>query len=314
MLDSAYTPRECQVIRRDTFFRIAVVLALCPILIACEQYVVSKECPVIGNSKTSIYHIPGDRIYGKMLRENKEKKDNRVCFQSASEAETAGYRRSKSDRKKFLDVFNFEEVIALLAVLAVGFGLGRFRRAAVENRGEAAVRRALTQNFTGASYHPLNNITLPFGDGTTQIDHVLVSKYGIFVVESKHYSGRIFANPSSPTWTQVISKQKRKFQNPLRQNYKHLKAIRQVLDFIPSEHIHSLVAFTGDAEFKTERPTGVFDVTGLVQHIKQFTSEVLTENMLQFCVGRLECHRKLISGQTDVEHQAYLNRKHGDAT
>ena len=206
------------------------------------------------------------------------------------------------------------EVIALIVALAIGFGLGRFRRTAFENQGEAAVRRALTQNFTGTSYHLLNNITLPSDGGTTQIDHVLVSKSGIFVVESKHYSGWIFANASSPTWTQVTFKQKYKFQNPLRQNYKHIKAIQQVLDFVPSEHIHSLVAFTGDAEFKTERPTGVFDVTGLVQHIRQFTSEVLTENRLQFCVGRLECHRKLISGQTDVEHQAYLNRKYGDAT
>jgi hypothetical protein len=203
--------------------------------------------------------------------------------------------------------------IAFLIVLAVGFGLGRFRRTAFENKGEAAVRRALTQNFVGASYHLLNNITLPFDGGTTQIDHVLVSKSGIFVVESKHYSGWIFANPSSPTWTQVIFKRKNKFQNPLRQNYRHIKAIQQVLDFIPAEHIHSLVVFTGDAEFKTERPIEVFDVTGLVQHIRQFTGEVLTENRLQFCVGRLECLRKLISGQTDAEHQAYLNRKFGDA-
>ncbi len=206
------------------------------------------------------------------------------------------------------------EVAALLVALAVGFWLGRFRRTGFENEGEAAVRRALTQNFSGASYHLLDNITLPFDGGTTQIDHVLVSRSGIFVVESKHYSGWIFANPSSSTWTQVTFKKKYKFQNPLRQNYKHIKAIQEVLEFVPSEHIHSLVAFTGDAEFKTERPTGVFDVPGLVQHIRQFTGEVLTENRLQFCVGRLECHRKLISGRTDVEHQAYLNRKFGDAT
>jgi hypothetical protein len=205
------------------------------------------------------------------------------------------------------------EVIALLVAFTVGFGLGRFRRTAFENQGEAAVRRALTQNFTGASYHLLNNITLPFDGGTTQIDHVLVSKSGIFVVESKHYSGWIFANPSSPTWTQAFVKHQYKFQNPLRQNYKHIKAIQQVLDFVPAEHIHSLVVFTGNAKFKTERPKEVFNITGLVRHIKQFTSEVLTENRLQFCVGRLECHRKRISGQTDVEHQAYLNRKFGDA-
>lgn len=58
------------------------------------------------------------------------------------------------------------------------------------------------------------------------------------MVESKHYSGWIFASPSSPTWTQVTFKHKYKFQNPLRQNYKHTKAIQQLLDFVPSDHIH----------------------------------------------------------------------------
>lgn len=80
------------------------------------------------------------------------------------------------------------EVIALLVAFAIGFWLGRFRRTTFENQGESAVRQALTQNFIGASYHLLNNITLPFDGGTTQIDHILVSKSGIFVVESKHYS------------------------------------------------------------------------------------------------------------------------------
>jgi hypothetical protein len=206
------------------------------------------------------------------------------------------------------------DIVAPLVALIAGFWLGISRRTAVENHGEAAIRRRLTQYFTGTAYHLLNNITLPFDDSTTQIDHILVSKYGIFVIESKHYSGWIFANASWPTWTQVIYRRKHKFQNLLRQNYKHIKAIQKVLDFIPSEHIRSLVAFTGNAVFKTERPAGVLDVAGLVQHIGQFTAEVLTENRLQFCVGRLECHRKIISGQTDVEHQEYLNRKHGDAT
>jgi hypothetical protein len=55
-------------------------------------------------------------------------------------------------------------------------------------------------------------------------------------------------------------------------------------------------------------------VPGFVQHIRQCTGTVLTEQRLQWCVGRLECYRKRISGQTDVEHQAYLNRKFGDVT
>jgi hypothetical protein len=163
-------------------------------------------------------------------------------------------------------------VIFVLVALAIGFGLGRLRRAAFENQGEAAVRRVLTHNFTGTTYHLLNNITLPCDDGTTQIDHVLISRSGIFVIESKHYSGWIYADSFSPTWTQVTFKHgqhKYKFQNPLRQNYKHLKAIQQLLDFIPAGHVRSLVVFTGNAKFKTERPTGVFDIKGLEAIWKQ---------------------------------------------
>ena len=207
------------------------------------------------------------------------------------------------------------EVVVLLGGLVAGvWMLGRYRRTVVENQGEADVRRALIQSFSGTDYHLLNSVTLPFEDGTTQVDHILVSKYGIFVIESKHYSGWIFANADWPTWTQVIFHYKHRFQNPLRQNYKHIKAIEKVLDFVPPEHIHSLVAFTGSAVFKTERPVGVFDIAGLIQHIALHKMEVLTDNRLQFCVGRLECHRKTISGQTDVEHHEYLRRKHRDLT
>lgn len=42
------------------------------------------------------------------------------------------------------------------------------------------------------AYFPLNNITLVTGNGTTQIDHVVVSKYGIFVIETKNIDGWIF--------------------------------------------------------------------------------------------------------------------------
>ena len=49
-----------------------------------------QECPVIGNSNTRIYHVPKDRNYRQMLVENKTTKDNRVCFNTSSAAESAG--------------------------------------------------------------------------------------------------------------------------------------------------------------------------------------------------------------------------------
>ena len=189
---------------------------------------------------------------------------------------------------------------------------GRGRRDAIENRGEAAVRRTLSERFVSGDYHLLNNLTLPDGDGTTQVDHVLVSRFGIFVLESKHYSGWIYGSERNATWTQVLYKKHYKFQNPLRQNYKHVKVVSGLLDFLSSEFIHPIVVFTGEAVFKTPTPSGVMSLKQLSDHLADFKTEVLSQNRLEFCDGRLECHRKTLSRQTDVEHIADLNRRFGD--
>ena len=175
------------------------------------------------------------------------------------------------------------------------------------------MRRLLSAEFSSHEYHLLNNVTLPDGDGngTTQIDHVLVSRFGIFVLESKHYTGWIYGSERNASWTQVLFKKHYKFQNPLRQNYKHVMCVSGLLDFLPPGLVHSVVVFTGDAVFKTPMPREVMGLAQLPNHLRDFMTEVLSQNRLEFCVGRLECHRQTLSRQTDVEHVAGLNRKFG---
>lgn len=202
-------------------------------------------------------------------------------------------------------------VVALIC-LSAGFAFGRWRQGLEENRGEAAVRRTLAARFASTAYHLLNNVTLPTEDGTTQVDHILVSRFGVFVIETKHYTGWLYANPGAPQWTQVLYKKHYKFQNPIHQNRKHVSTVAKLLDFLPSDQIHSIVVFTGDATFKTERPGGVVSLAELLDRLDEFKIEALSENRVQFCVGRLECHRKALTKQTDVEHVAHLRRKFGD--
>ncbi len=63
-------------------------------------------------------------------------------------------------------------------------------------------------------YHLIKNVTLPTDEenGSTQIDHIIVSKYGVFVVETKNMKGWIFGKPKEKTWTQKIYKHNKKFQ------------------------------------------------------------------------------------------------------
>lgn len=209
---------------------------------------------------------------------------------------------------KLLVSFSF---IALV-LFSIGFYFGNRRKDRDENQGEGAVRRLLTEFCEVTTAHTLNNVTLEYGDGTTQIDHILITQNGILVIETKHYTGWLFANERQKQWTQVIYKVKNKFQNPIFQNLKHVRAVRQLLDFLPENHIQSLVVFSGDAQFKTDIPDGVIHIEELISYIDAMRYGTISDNRVQFCVGRLECKRFELTTQTDVEHQAYLEHKFGE--
>jgi hypothetical protein len=217
--------------------------------------------------------------------------------------------------------------VLLAAVAALGFASGRRRTSRndgrrsfgswlvprFQNGGEALVSRVLLFHFGPPDYHLMNHVTLRMEDGTTQIDHILVSRYGVFVIETKDFNGWIFANATDPTWTQVLFRRKSRFQNPILQNYRHVRAVRALLDFLPPETIKSVVVFSDNAEFKTEIPLGVTTIGQLADYLNRHTEAVMSRNRQQFCVGRLETARLAISRETDVEHIQSLARRHRSA-
>src|SRR6476660_6241030 len=90
-------------------------------------------------------------------------------------------------------------VIPILLLVAIGRA-ARFRGW----RGEAFVKRTARRRLPAESYHQLHDVILPTPDGTTQIDHVFVSRFGIFVVETKNMSGWIFGGERQAQWTQTF--------------------------------------------------------------------------------------------------------------
>ena len=180
------------------------------------------------------------------------------------------------------------------------------------NTGEAMVMKTLSALLDSKKYHLLNNITVDSGLGTTQIDHILVCQFGIFVIEVKHYSGTIYVKPDAAKWKQFIGNTSYTFQNPLRQNYKHTEAIKSMLDFINRDDIYSVVVFTGSAKLKNEVPGNVINIQDLVVYIKNISKKALTDNEVSLVIGKIERYRRTISGKTDVEHAAYLKQKYSN--
>ncbi|WP_248798027.1 nuclease-related domain-containing protein [Pseudomonas sp. MWU13-2105] len=174
--------------------------------------------------------------------------------------------------------------------------------------GELLVRLFAHWQLDKQTYRRLHNVTLNTPDGTTQIDHVFLSPYGIFVLETKNMRGWIFGSEQQPQWTQKLYRRLFKFQNPLRQNYKHLKALEATLG-VSAEHLHSVITFVGGSTFKTQMPANVTQGIGFIRYIKSFQQRVFTEAEVDGLMHALQTSRRAPSLATHREHVQNLKRR-----
>lgn len=119
--------------------------------------------------------------------------------------------------------------------------------------GEWQVTRIL-ENL-GEEYQVYNDIYVPKEDGgMAQVDHIVTSPWGIFVIETKHYTGWIFGSEHQAQWTQIIYKRKEKMYNPIRQNYGHVMSLKSYLGNAEPQLFHSVIAFSPQSAFKFKEP------------------------------------------------------------
>ena len=137
-------------------------------------------------------------------------------------------------------------------------------------------------------YRRFHNVIIPANNGTTQIDHILVSPYGLFIVETKNRQGWIFGSGDQPRWTQAIYGKKYSFQNPLRQTFRQKKVLSEYLGLNESI-IYTVVFFVGDCKFKTRLPDNVIN-SRLGRYIKQFKDRILSPVDIDRIVRKLKKH------------------------
>ena len=171
--------------------------------------------------------------------------------------------------------------------------------------GEFIVNALAQWQLDKDTYHLIKNVTLPTENGTTQIDHIIVSIYGVFVVETKNMKGWIFGSPKQKMWTQQIYKHKNKFQNPLHQNYKHTKTLETLLELKESQ-IHSVIVFIGDSTFKTPLPDNVTYGMGYIRLIKSKTEPVISKLEKDTIIRTIQDGRLKASFNTHREHVSHV--------
>lgn len=141
-------------------------------------------------------------------------------------------------------------------------------------------------NFLSKDYHIFNDIYLEVNGITTQIDHLIISNYGIFVIETKNYSGWIYGGDSSEYWTQNMYGKKYKFYNPIKQNLAHVNVLESTLKIQKYKFI-PIVVFAGDAELKINSKNIVIHLLELERFILNYKTKIFTNSDIEKIIEKL---------------------------
>ena len=199
-------------------------------------------------------------------------------------------------------------LVVLIAATALGVVL---RLPSVRGGfGEHLVDRALRKGLDGRDYRIFSDLLLPTTDGTTQIDHVVVSRFGVFVIETKNMRGLIVGSVRDAQWTQYRGRRRYPFQNPLRQNYRHAKAVEQALG-VSEREIVPLVVFAGHCRFHRNIEGHVTLVEALASTIRRHETPRFSADVVGDLCARIERARVDHRPGARREHVAALKRKHG---
>ena len=147
--------------------------------------------------------------------------------------------------------------------------------------GEQIVKVAVLSKLDAAQYRHFSNLIIPALNGTTQIDNIVVSPFGVFVIEAKYFQGWIFGGAKQEKWTHTLSRfEKYAFPNPIRQNYGHIKALARLLRQ-PESRFHSVIVFAHrNCQLKTELPANVCLQHNFIEYIQSFTKNIIDDAAL----------------------------------
>jgi hypothetical protein len=154
-------------------------------------------------------------------------------------------------------IFSGREVGIALAALGFMAASAYFQRGKIWGAGALGERKVheVLQEIPGEIYI-VNDLLIPKETGTAQIDHVLISEFGIFCIETKHYSGTLAGGDEyCMHYTQNGS---RRVYPPAKQAAEHARALTSLLRQRPEYwearekglSVQPLVVFSGSLRLR----------------------------------------------------------------
>ena len=160
--------------------------------------------------------------------------------------------------------------------------------------GEYATEFALTNYNIDGNFFIFQNLYVPYKNFSCEIDILMLHEKGIFVFESKDYSGWIFGTLNQQYWTQTFkSGQKFQFYNPIKQNNTHIKALSTLFQ-LPPQEFTSYIVFS--AQCKLVRIPLLTENTIVVQRpdMLSYLRQDLASRSICYSLAQLESLANII--------------------
>lgn len=178
-------------------------------------------------------------------------------------------------------------MILILVIIVIFIFLGLWFRTTKGQIGEQRVAHILGR-LPKDRYQVINNLLLRTqSGGTTQIDHVVISQYGIFVIETKFYKGWIYGGENSEFWTQNIYGNKYSLRNPILQNAGHVRVLRQLLKDYGDIPYIPIIAFSRQANLRISSDTPAIYWNQIRKVIGQFKETRIAPDALSAICNKL---------------------------
>ena len=159
-------------------------------------------------------------------------------------------------------------------------------------------------------YIIFNNLYFESNGRSTQIDHVVVSPYGVFVIETKGYKGWILGGENSEYRTQLLYKHKHELYNPIKQNDGHVKFLRHLLEYPVDIPFFPIVVFNNSAELKVHVYNHVvINRRNLVKAIKQHKNRIISDEMICWIVAKIQNNCTIADKEDIKNHKKYIRKQ-----
>lgn len=151
----------------------------------------------------------------------------------------------------------------------------RFRSQRKGEIGEYKVEVQLEQ--LPPEFKPASNILIKTEQGFEQIDHLIVSPYGLYLIEVKNLSGLIVGEEKDPHWYQAITWRVKPFYNPLLENQTHIETLKARLNATDKLPFYSFVTFNRRCDLKVLSGAVFFDTDILQALLKRSQQRILSD-------------------------------------